>query len=315
MQENKETGLKIVCIGVGGAGGNVVQSMFGKISKDIDLIVLNTDIEILGYITKVKTMQIGSKLLQGSDTGNNPKLGEEAAVENQDEIRNVLKDADIVFIIAGLGGGTGTGATPVVAQIAKEIGALTISIVTIPFEFEGKARLKIAKEGLQRVQQESNSVILFNNDTILSLTDNKLSIKDSFKFLDDSIREAVNGIAGIVVSNGDYDINLDFADLKVVMDDKKMASIGIGKYEGENSATEAMQQALQYKFLENIPLDKVTGVLIHFNVHPDFPIMELFEAVEIVNQGVNDDADIIFGTTTDNSLSQEYVKVSLLLSA
>lgn len=311
--KNEEVGLKIVCVGVGGAGGNVVQSMFDKTSKDINLIALDTDKKVLKHISKIKTMQIGSELLKGSSADNNPKLGEKAAIENQKEIRNIFKDADMVFIVSGLGGGTGTGATPVIAKIAKETGALTISISTIPFEFEGKTKLELAKKGLEKIIQESDSVILSQNEVILPLMNKKIiSFKDSFKLVDNTIKEAVNQIASVVLSNREDNINLDLDDLKTVMGNKKMASVGIGEYKGENAAYEAIKQALKYKLLGNIPFSKATGILIHFNIHPDFPILELCNAMEIFDQDT--DAITIFGTTMDNSLTKEHVKVSLILA-
>ncbi|MEA3523604.1 MAG: cell division protein FtsZ [Campylobacterota bacterium] len=306
--------LKVICIGVGRGGCNVIAHMLNKTLVGIDLIAIGTDTESLAQIDDVKKIQIGSKLVKGLGAGMKPDIGTQASIEDYDEIRTVLEGADIVFILAGLGGGTGTGASPIVAQIAKKVGALTISIVTTPFKFEGKKRSQLAKIGLENIKKESNSVLVIQSDKLLTLIDKRLGLKDAFKVLDGVIEEAINGMASIVLSSEENDINLDFDDLKTVMSHKGMAVMGTGKYNGNNAANEAVKQAMEYVLLENIALNEVTGALIHFNVHPNFLIMEISEAMDIINESVHEDAEVIFGTTTDSSLSEEYVQVIIIFT-
>ena len=304
--------LKILCVGIGSAGCNVIAHMANKAMVGVNLIAINTDFESLEQIDEVEKILIGSKLLKGSEM--KPELGKESAMENYDEIKNTFQDADIVFILVGFGGGTGTGASPIIAQIAKEVDALTISIVTVPFKFEGKKRLKIAESGLGNIKQESDSVVVIQNENYISSIDKDLGLKDAFKVIDVVMEEAINGIIGVVLLKSKDDINLDFYDLQTVMSHKGMALVGIGKDEGINSANEAIKQSIGHALLENISLNEATGILIHFNVHTDFPIIKIAEAMKIIHEGANDDVEIIFGITTDKSLNDEYVKVIMILT-
>jgi cell division protein FtsZ len=241
-----------------------------------------------------------------------PLIGKDSALENYDEIRSALEGADIVFISAGLGGGTGTGAAPVVAQIAKEVGALTISIVTKPFAFEGRKRLKLAEAGLEELKKESDSIVVIPNDKLLSIIDRRLGLKESFKIVDSVLAQAVSGTSGVILSSGENDINLDFADLQTVMSHKGMALMGVGEYEGENAAYEAIKAAIESPLLDNMTINGAMGVLVHFKMHPDFPLMEISDAMNVVHESAHEDAEVIFGTSTDETIEPNYVKITIV---
>jgi cell division protein FtsZ len=313
IEESSNTnGARIIAVGVGGGGGNMIGHMINEGINGIEMIMINTDAQVLSEAVNATKIQIGSKLTKGLGAGMKPSVGKDSAMENYDEIKSALDGADIVFISAGLGGGTGTGAAPVVAQIAKEVGALTISVVTKPFMFEGKKRLKLAEEGLAELKKESDSIVVIPNDKLLSIIDRKLGLKDSFKIVDAVLSQAVSGTSGVILSSGDNDINLDFADLRTVMDHKGMALMGVGEYEGDNAAYEAIKAAIESPLLDNMSINGAMGVLVHFNMHPDFPTMEIYEAMNVVNESADDDADIIFGTSTDDTLSPEYIKITII---
>jgi cell division protein FtsZ len=306
------SGAKIIAVGVGGGGGNMIGHMLQEQVTGIEMIMINTDAQVLAETNPASKIQIGAKLTKGLGAGMKPEIGKDSALENYDEIRTSLEGADIVFISAGLGGGTGTGAAPVIAQIAKEIGALTIAVVTKPFSFEGKKRLKLAEEGLEELKRESDSIVVIPNDKLLSIIDRKLGLKDSFKIVDSVLAQAVSGTSGVILSSGQNDINLDFADLQTVMNHKGMALMGVGEHEGENAAYEAIKAAIESPLLDNMSINGAMGVLVHFSMHPDFPTMEIYEAMNVVNESADDEADIIFGTSTDRQLPEEYVKITIV---
>ena len=306
------SGARIVAVGVGGGGGNMIGHMVKEGVKGIEMIMINTDSQVLSQAENVKKIQIGEKLTGGLGAGMRPEIGRDSALENYDDIKAALEGADIVFISAGLGGGTGTGAAPVVAQIAKEVGALTVSVVTKPFNFEGKKRAKLAELGLEELKKESDSIVVIPNDRLLSIIDRKLGIKDSFKIVDSVLAQAVSGTSGVILSSGEYDINLDFADLKTVMSHKGMALMGVGEFEGENAAYEAIKAAIESPLLDNMSINGAMGVLVHFKIHPNFPTLDLHEAMNVVNETAHEDADIIFGTSTDPELPENYVKITIV---
>jgi len=312
VEAKNTNGARIVAVGVGGGGGNMIGHMVKEGVSGIELIMVNTDAQALDNMGSVSTIQIGTKLTKGLGAGMKPEIGKESALENYDDIRCALEGADIVFISAGLGGGTGTGAAPVVAKIAKEVGALTISIVTKPFGFEGPKRTKLAKLGLDDLKKESDSIVVIPNDKLLSIIDRRLGMRDSFKIVDGVLAQAVSGTSGVILSNGEYDINLDFADLKTVMSHKGMALMGVGEYEGENAAYEAIKSAVESPLLDNMSINGAMGVLVHFNMHPDFPMMETSEAMIVVQESAHEDADVIFGTSTDDTLPENYVKITII---
>jgi cell division protein FtsZ len=311
-EANNSTGARIIAVGVGGGGGNMIGHMINEGVNGIEMIMVNTDAQVLSEAVNASKIQIGSKLTKGLGAGMKPEVGKDSALENYDDIKKALDGADIVFISAGLGGGTGTGAAPVVAKIAKEVGALTISVVTKPFMFEGKKRLKLATEGLEELKKESDSIVVIPNDRLLSIIDRKLGLKESFRMVDSVLSQAVSGTSGVILSSGDNDINLDFADLKTVMDHKGMALMGVGEHEGDNAAYEAIKAAIESPLLDNMSINGAMGVLVHFNMHPDFPIMDIYEAMNVVQDSADEDADIIFGTSTDDTLSDNYIKITIV---
>jgi cell division protein FtsZ len=306
------TGARIIAVGVGGGGGNMIGHMLKEEVTGIEMILVNTDAQVLTENSAALKVQIGAKLTKGLGAGMKPDIGRESALENYDEIKSALEGADIVFISAGLGGGTGTGAAPVVAQIAKEIGALTISVVTKPFKFEGRKRLKLAEEGLEELKKESDSIVVIPNDKLLSIIDRKLGMKESFKIVDSVLAQAVSGTSGVILSSGDNDINLDFADLKTVMGHRGMALMGVGEHEGENAAYEAIKAAIESPLLDNMSINGALGVLVHFKMHPDFPMMELAEAMDVVHDSAHEDAEVIWGTSTDSSMPEDYIKITIV---
>ncbi len=306
------SGARIIAVGVGGGGGNMIGHMIKEGVVGIEMMLINTDAQVLSESSTASKIQIGTKLTKGLGAGMQPSVGKDSALENYDEIRSALEGADIVFISAGLGGGTGTGAAPVVAQIAKEIGALTISIVTKPFIFEGRKRLKLAEAGLEELKKESDSIVVIPNDKLLSIIDRKLGMKDAFKIVDSVLAQAVSGTSGVILSSGENDINLDFADLQTVMSHRGMALMGVGEHEGENAAYEAIKAAIESPLLDNMSINGAMGVLVHFSMHPDFPMMELAEAMEVVHDSAHDDAEVIWGTSTNADIPENYIKITIV---
>jgi cell division protein FtsZ len=306
------SGARIIAVGVGGGGGNMIGHMINEGVSGIEMLLVNTDAQVLSENSAASKIQIGTKLTKGLGAGMKPEVGKESALENYDEIRAALEGADIVFISAGLGGGTGTGAAPVVAQIAKEVGALTISVVTKPFMFEGRKRLKLAESGLEELKKESDSIVVIPNDKLLSIIDRKLGLKESFKIVDSVLAQAVSGTSGVILSSGENDINLDFADLQTVMSHKGMALMGVGEFEGENAAYEAIKAAIESPLLDNMSINGAMGVLVHFKMHPEFPMMELAEAMDVVHESAHDEAEVIWGTSTDASIPENFIKITIV---
>jgi len=311
-EANSLNGARIIAVGVGGGGGNMIGHMINEGVTGIEMMLVNTDAQVLAENNAASKIQIGTKLTKGLGAGMKPGVGRESALENYEEIRTALDGADIVFISAGLGGGTGTGAAPVVAQIAKEVGALTISVVTKPFNFEGKKRLKLAEEGLDELKKESDSIVVIPNDKLLSIIDKKLGLKASFKIVDSVLAQAVSGTSGVILASGENDINLDFADLQTVMSHQGMALMGVGEHEGENAAYEAIKAAIESPLLDNMSINGAMGVLVHFKIHPDFSLFEISGAMDVVHESAHDEAEVIFGTSTDESLSEDYVKITIV---
>jgi len=305
-------GAKIKAIGVGGGGGNMINHMIQEGINSIDLIVANTDAQALESSLAPYKMQLGINATRGLGAGMVPDKGREAALESFEDIKAMLEGADIVFISAGLGGGTGTGAAPIIAQAAKEIGALTVSIVTSPFKFEGRKRTKLAKEGLEELKRESDSIIVVPNEKLLSIVEKNLGIKESFRMVDDILAQAVGGISKVILSHGENDINLDFADVKTVMSHRGLALMGTGYSTGTNAAYDAAKAAIESPLLDNISIDGAMGVLVHFDIHPDYPIMEIGEAMSIVEESADEDASVIFGTTTNPNMAIDEVKITII---
>ena len=305
-------GPKIKVIGVGGGGNNMINYMATKGIKDVELIAANTDIQALKTSKAHKKIQLGKTLTKGLGAGMQPEIGAKAAEESYEEIKEALKGADLVFISAGMGGGTGTGAASIVARAASEIGALTIGVITKPFMFEGPKRRKLAETGTNELKKEANSIVVIPNDKILTIIDRKVGRKEAFSLVDDVLYKAVTGISNMVVNYGENDINVDFNDLKTVMSHKGLALMGVGEMQGENAAFEAVKMAIESPLLDNIAIDGAMGVLVHYTMHEDYPLVEIQESMSIIEEKADEEAHIIFGTTTDNSLSPDEIKVTIV---
>ena len=292
----------IKVIGVGGAGNNAVNRMIEAEIKGVDFIAVNTDRQAL-QISKAKTkIQIGEKITRGLGAGANPDIGAQAAEENKAEVAEVLRGADMVFVTAGMGGGTGTGAAPVVAQAAKEMGILTIGVVTKPFTFEGKKRLSQAERGIESLKGKVDTLVVIPNDKLLQIVDRKTSIVEAFKMADDVLRQGVQGISDLIAIPGL--VNLDFADVKTIMLNQGMAHMGVGRASGENRAEDAAKEAIQSPLLET-SIEGAKGVIINITGSSDLGLHEVNTAAELVQRSVDPEANIIFGTVTDESMGDE----------
>jgi cell division protein FtsZ len=305
-------GAKIKVVGVGGGGGNMIDHMIAQGVGEIELVAANTDAQALASSLADTKIQLGERKTRGLGAGMKPEVGKNAALESYEDLKESMEGADIVFIATGMGGGTGTGATPIVAQAAREVGALTVSVVTKPFGFEGRKRSKLADLGIDELKKESDSIVVIPNDKLLTIIDKNLGIKESFKLVDDILARAVGGMSAVVLSHGVNDINLDFADVQTVMGHKGMAILGVGEAEGDESAVEAVKNAIESPLLDNLSINGAMGVLVHFHIHPNFPLTQIQAAMEIIYDSADEDADVIFGTTTNESFSENEVKITIV---
>jgi cell division protein FtsZ len=303
---------KIAVIGVGGGGCNMINHMINEGSHKIDLIAANTDLQVLHISKAPKKIQLGLKLTKGLGAGMKPEVGRDSAVESYEDIKGVLKGADIVFIAAGLGGGTGTGAAAIIAKAAKEIGALTVSVVTKPFTWEGKKRAGLANLGLEELKKVSDSIIIVPNDRLLEIIDENVGMKDAFKIIDNILYQAVNGMSEVILNPGNSDINTDFADVKTIMQHKGMALMGIGRAKGENAAQRALEDAVDSPLLDKVSLNGAKGILIHFNIHPQVSLFAINDVMGTINDRMDSNAEIIFGTTSDSTLEKDEVKITIV---
>ncbi|RKD27676.1 cell division protein FtsZ [Caminicella sporogenes DSM 14501] len=293
---------QIKVIGVGGGGNNAVNRMIDSSLKGVQFIAINTDKQALFTSKAEYKIQIGEKLTRGLGAGANPEIGKKAAEESRDDIYQALQGADMVFITAGMGGGTGTGAAPIVAEIAKEIGILTVGVVTKPFIFEGKRRMMHAEKGIEELKTKVDTLVTIPNDRLLQVVEKKTSIVDAFRIADDVLRQGVQGISDLIAIPGL--VNLDFADVKTIMFEQGLAHMGIGKANGENRAAEAAKQAIQSPLLET-SINGAKGVLLNITGGSNLGLFEVNEAAEIVSQAADPDANIIFGAVIDESLKDE----------
>ncbi len=292
----------IKVIGVGGAGNNAVNRMIEAGIRNVEFIAVNTDRQTLNTSRAGSKIQIGEKITRGLGAGANPDIGAQSAEESRAEIAEVLKGADMVFVTAGMGGGTGTGAAPVVAAIAKELGILTIGVVTKPFTFEGKKRLAQAERGIASLKGKVDTLVVIPNDKLLQVIDRKTSIVEAFRMADDVLRQGVQGISDLIAVPGL--INLDFADVKTIMLNQGMAHMGIGTASGENRAEDAAKQAIQSPLLET-SIEGAKGVIINITGGTDIGLLEANTAAELVQRSADPEANIIFGTVTDESMGEE----------
>lgn len=293
---------QIKVVGVGGGGNNAVNRMIEANLKGVQFIAVNTDKQAL-YTSKAEyKIQIGEKLTRGLGAGANPEMGSKAAEESRDDIFQALQGADMVFITAGMGGGTGTGAAPIVAEIAKEMGILTVGVVTKPFTFEGKRRRTHAEKGIDELKKRVDTLVTIPNDRLLQVVERRTSIVEAFKIADDVLRQGVQGISDLITTPGL--VNLDFADVKTIMYERGLAHMGIGKASGENRATEAAKQAIHSPLLETT-INGSKGVLLNITGGNSLGLHEVNEAAEIVSESADIDANIIFGAVIDETLKDE----------
>mgnify|MGYP000683945024 CR=1 FL=1 len=308
VKPNIETFAKIEVVGVGGSGGSAIARMIKSKIRGVNFIAINTDAQDLHHNPAPKKLYIGKTVTKGLGAGMDPELGRKAAEENQNEIHDLLRGADMVFITCGLGGGTGSGAAPIVANIAREVGALTVAVVTKPFSFEGKQRAEIAEKALEELESKVDALIVIPNDRILQVVEKKDLLLDSFKKVDEVLKQGIQGIAEIITVPGL--INVDFADIKAIMKDAGTALMGIGRASGENRAVTAAKQAISSPLLET-SIDGARGVLFCITGSPNLTMYEVNEAAKIITQSVDPEAKIIFGAVIDENLKDE-IKITVI---
>lgn len=301
-------GARIKVIGVGGGGNNAVDRMIEAGVDKAEFIAINTDAQQLCNAQAPTTLQIGAKLTSGLGAGAKPEIGKQAAEESKDDIKAMMKDTEMVFITAGMGGGTGTGAAPVIAEAAKSMGVLTVAVVTKPFFFEGPQRMKNAESGIAGLKENVDALVTIPNDSLLKISDKKVSIKDSFKLADDVLRQGVQGIIEVITQEGL--INCDFADVKTIMKDSGLAHMGIGIGKGEDAAQEAVRAAIESPLLET-SIVGAKNVLLNITGGEDFSLSDMNEVSSIVRDMVSQDAVIIVGTAVEESLKDE-IRVTLV---
>lgn len=298
----------IKVIGVGGGGNNAVNRMITAGLKGVEFVAVNTDAQALNLSRAERKIQIGAKLTKGLGAGANPEIGQKAAEESRDELLQALRGADMVFVTAGMGGGTGTGGTPIVAAVAKEVGALTVGVVTRPFAFEGKKRSSQAEKGIQELKNQVDTLITIPNDRLLQVVDKNTTITEAFRIADDVLRQGVQGISDLIAVPGL--INLDFADVKTIMTETGSALMGIGIGSGENRAVEAARAAISSPLLET-SIEGARGVLLNITGGPDLSLFEVNEAAEIIAQSADPEANIIFGAVIDQAMGEE-IRVTVI---
>lgn len=309
FDENIDQSARIKVIGVGGGGGNAVNTMIQTGIDGVEFIVANTDAQALRANTANLKIQLGAKLTKGLGAGANPEVGKEAALEDRDRIASILSGADMVFVAVGLGGGTGTGAAPVIAQAAREMGALTVGVVTKPFSREGKLRMQKAEDGVSALKDVVDCLLVIPNDRLIGLAGKSMSVIDAFRPADDVLRQAVQGISDLITTQGM--INVDFADVKAVMSDRGMAMMGIGIAEGEKRATEAAMQAISSPLLEEIDISGAKGVLVNICGSSSMTMDDFDEVSRIIHEKVHEDANIIVGLVINEDMG-ERIKVTAI---
>ncbi len=304
-EDYESKAAKIKVIGVGGGGSNAVNTMISSHLEGVEFIAVNTDLQALGLSLAPQKVQIGSQITKGLGAGANPNIGREAALEDIEKIKELLTGADMVFVTAGMGGGTGTGAAPVIAHIAKELGALTVAVVTRPFSFEGSKRAQRAEEGLHELKLNCDTLIVIPNQKILGLVDKNTPLTSAFKIADEVLRQAVHGIADLITTPGL--INVDFADVRTIMSYNGRAVMGMGRGTGANRAIDAAQGAIASPLLDEGTVEGAKGILINITGGPDLSLHEVEEATSIIQRGADPDANIIFGAVINESVSEEIV--------
>jgi cell division protein FtsZ len=294
---------RIKVIGIGGGGGNAVNTMIGGKLSGVDFLVANTDAQSLEASQAPLRIQLGGLVTKGLGAGANPEIGRRAALEDQEKIREYLDGSDMIFITAGMGGGTGTGGAPVIARVAREVGALTVGVVTKPFIFEGKKRMRQADDGIEELKQSVDTLIVIPNQRLLSIAAKTTTMLEAFHKADDVLLQAVRGISDLIITPGL--INLDFADVRTVMAEMGLALMGAASASGENRAIEAAQKAISSPLLEDISIQGARGVLINITGGPDMCLHEVNEAASMIQEEAHDDANIIFGAVIDENITDE----------
>lgn len=303
------SGASIKVIGVGGGGGNAVNRMIEASVEGVEFLVANTDLQVLARSHSPVKLQIGAKLTKGLGAGANPDIGRQAAIDDTEKIIEVLEGADMVFITAGLGGGTGTGAAPIVASLATELGALTVAVVTKPFAFEGRKRMQQAEKGLAELRECVDTVITIPNERLLHTVEKNTSLQDAFRVADDVLRQAVQGISDLITVPGL--INLDFADVKTIMQGMGIALMGTGMAVGDARAMEATHKAIASPLLEEASIEGAKGILVNITGGPDLTLHEVNEASSIIREAADEDANIIFGAVIDERMTNQ-MKITVI---
>ncbi len=306
---NPDPGARIKVIGAGGCGGNAVNHMIAAGVRNVDFIAVNTDAQALQNNHAPLRVQIGQTITRGRGTGGNPEIGCKAALEDEERLRELLSDAEMVFVTAGMGGGTGTGSAPVIAKIAREIGALTVGVVTKPFQFEGSKRMSQAESGLRELKAAVDTLITIPNQRLLSVASRNMSLREAFQKADDVLLQAVRGISELVTVHGL--INLDFADVRSIMAEMGMAMMGAASGSGENRAVEAAQRAISSPLLEDVSIKGARGLLINFTGGPGMSLYEVNEAASLIHEEAHEEANIIMGAVIDERLDDE-IRVTVI---
>lgn len=309
VHSDSESAARIRVIGVGGSGKNALNHMVATKVKGVDFVVVNTDAQDLQQSLSRTKIHIGKNLTRGLGAGMNPAVGKRAAEETQSEIQDAIRNSDMVFIAGGMGGGTCTGAAPVVAKLAKESGALTVAVVTKPFSFEGQQRMRLAEQGLEDLKKEVDALIVIPNDRLLAVVDSNTTVKSAFAMCDEVLRQAVEGVSDLITTPGN--INLDFADIKAIMEDAGSALMGVGISQGEKRAEEAARAAINSPLLD-ISINGAKGVLLSIAGGEDLGLLEVQAAAQIVTESIDKNAKVIFGTSKDERLKKGEVRVTVI---
>lgn len=305
VQEEKEytASARIKVIGVGGGGGNAVNTMISSGLTGVEFIVMNTDAQDLGRSLASRRFQLGSQLTKGLGAGANPEVGREAALEDRDRIAELIGSADMVFVTAGMGGGTGTGAAPVIAQVARECGALTVAVVTRPFHFEGKRRRRQADEGVERLSQAVDTLITIPNQRLVSMSSDKTTMTQAFQMADEVLLQAVKGVSDLINDQGM--VNVDFADVRTTMSGKGVALMGVGSATGEHKIVDAAQRAISSPLLDDVSIVGATSVLINVTGNSALTMYEINEASSLIQEEAHEDAEVIWGWVIDDTMEDE----------
>ena len=309
LVEHVHLGARIKVIGVGGGGGNAINTMIAAKLNGVDFIVANTDAQAIDSSRAAIKIQLGEQITKGLGAGANPEIGRRAALEDEQRIREYLAGSDMIFLTAGMGGGTGTGGAPIIAKVAREAGALTVGVVTKPFLFEGKKRMKQAEEGIQELKANVDTLIVIPNQRLLSIAAKSTTMLEAFQKADDVLLQAVRGISDLIITPGL--INLDFADVRTVMSEMGLALMGAASASGENRAVEAAQKAISSPLLEDVSIHGARGLLISVTGGPDMSLYEVNEAATMIQEEAHDDANIIFGAVIDEKMKDE-IRVTVI---